>query len=876
MNGLIFRIYIGIILLFALIINVNELIYLVCLILIIEAITNHKIIHVISKKRYGQNFKQYYFNSDTDSSYDYKYSLEAERIFRILISSALFISVYFFQKELWFIPWLIAYLILFAGLSKWCPLSIFLISIGFKRSDESYVDGHFSFSWERSIALKITGIVTWVTLLICLILGATIIHDMESQYRIIYTARANVLSRNVKNLLEKNSNMPDSMIIQKIKPYLDELEFTAIEIITMKKRLWIGKKHSNSIFRVNVFRLSSSSINQLGEGIQLKAYHPPWHIIMSSNRSKLFIAIGLAFVVFCAFLIFVIHNTITSPFRKLIDATKKVSEGNLLTRVNIKSEDEFGQLASFFNDMIKQIEDQNNKLVASQEEYRKMRDAAINASNVKSDFLANMSHEIRTPMNAIQGYGDLLKEVIEDEEQKEYIDIINKSGDNLLRLIDDILDLSKIEAGKLEIKPEPLDIKEIVNEIADIFNLKTKDKGIKLIVENDPDIPSNLLLDGVRIRQILFNLVGNAIKFTSKGYVLIFTKCRKSKNEKKASLLFAVKDTGIGIPTEQLDDIFNPFKQQDGQSTREYGGTGLGLSISKRLVNIMGGTIEVSSKKGKGSIFKIILKNIPRADVEYDDEEDEIQHQIPSIADDTIKLLHDNIVFKKGKKTLLIVDDVTTNRNLIKKFLKSVNNINILEADNGLEVIQLAQKYHPELIFMDIKIPLLDGIKATQRLRKDPKTADIHIIALTASAMKSEQSLIAESGFDGFIPKPVKKTSIIKAIEKVISLEYATETPEQKKTPPKTVESLTLSTKDQTQLKQQLSQLHNNWLEIKDTCIISQIEKFAHDVHATAERFNNDTLDDYAALLLEKTRYDIGQLNPVLKKFTSIAKSCIT
>ena len=199
-----------------------------------------------------------------------------------------------------------------------------------------------------------------------------------------------------------------------------------------------------------------------------------------------------------------------------------------------------------------------------------------------------------------------------------------------------------------------------------------------------------------------------------------------------------------------------------------------------------------------------------------------------------------------------------------------------MEADNGLEVIQLAQKYHPELIFMDIKIPLLDGIKATQRLRKDPKTADIHIIALTASAMKSEQSLIAESGFDGFIPKPVKKTSIIKAIEKVISLEYATETPEQKKTPPKTVESLTLSTKDQTQLKQQLSQLHNNWLEIKDTCIISQIEKFAHDVHATAERFNNDTLDDYAALLLEKTRYDIGQLNPVLKKFTSIAKSCIT
>jgi PAS domain S-box-containing protein len=246
-----------------------------------------------------------------------------------------------------------------------------------------------------------------------------------------------------------------------------------------------------------------------------------------------------------------------------------------------------------------------------EEELKRAKESAENANKAKSEFLANMSHEIRTPLNAILGFSEILMNKAENQQQKSFLGTILSSGKTLLALINDILDLSKIEAGRLDLRFSPLNIEEILHEFEQIFTQRVREKELDFIIEISPGLPRGLLMDGLRIRQILFNLVGNAVKFTSFGYVKISAYYNfESEVEKKLNLILEVSDSGIGIQKNQQDVIFEAFRQQDGQSTRKYGGTGLGLAITKRLVERMNGVISVQSEIGKGSIFRVILPDI--------------------------------------------------------------------------------------------------------------------------------------------------------------------------------------------------------------------------------------------------------------------------
>ena len=356
-------------------------------------------------------------------------------------------------------------------------------------------------------------------------------------------------------------------------------------------------------------------------------------------------------------------------------------------------------------------------------------------------------------MNAVLGFTDLLYSLISDKKQQSYLEAIRSSGKSLLTLINDILDLSKIEARKMDLQYEPVNIATVFDEIKDIFSLKIKDKGLVFITEIGPDVPDNLLLDEVRLRQILFNLMGNAVKFTVSGHIRLFAKkIERPETDGKLDLLMAVEDTGIGILPESRETIFEAFKQQDGQSTKQYGGTGLGLTITKRLVEMMGGRITVTSEVGRGSTFAIVFHGVAC---------DATQTESRPYSADGRR----TIVFEPS--TVLVVDDIKANRNLVKAYLQDTP-IRFLEASNGEAAVSMAQKEKPDIILMDIRMPVMDGCDATQLIRGNVITRNIPIIALTASSMRSEQEKIRQCGFDGLLIKPFKKEDLVRRLSHFI------------------------------------------------------------------------------------------------------------
>ena len=377
---------------------------------------------------------------------------------------------------------------------------------------------------------------------------------------------------------------------------------------------------------------------------------------------------------------------------------------------------------------------------------------AENANKAKSIFLANVSHEIRTPMNAVIGFSELLMNQIDDPIQKNYLESIKTSGSSLLHIINDILDLSKIEAGKMDVNPEPTSINNIFEDIKNIFSLKAHQKGINLIFETD-DISGYLFnIDELRVSQILLNLIGNAIKFTNKGHVKICSNILlNDKKKKSCTLNIHVEDTGIGITDDALYTIFESFRQQDEQDIKKYGGTGLGLAISKKLAELMNGIITVESEIDKGSIFSLCIKDVELI------KDEKTTAKITSSNIEKIEFLESSI---------LVVDDIIINRELIKGIFKS-SKVNIIEAHNGKEAIIKASENLPDLIIMDIRMPVMDGHTASKVLKSDTKTAHIPIIALTAS-LSSEKNEELISIFDGYLRKPVTVNQIINEVRKFL------------------------------------------------------------------------------------------------------------
>jgi len=395
-------------------------------------------------------------------------------------------------------------------------------------------------------------------------------------------------------------------------------------------------------------------------------------------------------------------------------------------------------------------------------------EAAESANQAKSVFLANMSHEIRTPMNAIIGYAQLLqRDHSLSPNQREYIQIIGRSGDHLLTLINDILEMSKIEAGRVFLYDEIFDFFLLIQDIASMFRMRTDEKSLNFHVSVAPDLPRFVSCDSGKVRQVLINLMGNAVKFTEKGGIQVQAYLARrpqdtSEPTNRICICVRVEDTGIGIPPDKINIIFNPFEQ--GNTTRQISGTGLGLSISRQYARMMNGDITVESQPGHGSTFYFYFyANLVDSTSSWD-----------SRTKESLRIV--GLAPGQPVPRILIVDDNESNRSVLRLFLEKVGFL-VDEASDGQQAIEMFKNWEPHAILMDRYMPTLDGIEATSIIRNLPEGGNVPIIIISASAMKENHYEAILMGADYFIRKPYRESEVLETIKKVLSLEYIYEEP---------------------------------------------------------------------------------------------------
>lgn len=423
-------------------------------------------------------------------------------------------------------------------------------------------------------------------------------------------------------------------------------------------------------------------------------------------------------------------------------------------------------------------------------------------------------------MNAVLGYTDLLSSILTDKTQKNYIDSIKSSGRSLLTLINDILDLSKIEAGKLVLVYDYVNSDSFFTEFERIFALKASEKGIRFIVEIASGMPAGIYVDEPRIRQIIFNLVGNAIKFTNHGYVKLNVlaenyRTAKIKNENSREfldLIIEVQDTGIGISKELRNEIFEPFVQAS--AFKNYGGTGLGLAITRRLTSLMNGTISVSSLPGQGSTFSVRIPDVAfKRDFYFSDADPQI----------------DPSEIKFANATLLIVDDVEQNRSYVRDALKN-SGISVIEAADGEIGYNIAKYLVPNIIIADIRMPRVDGLQLLNKIKSNKKLKDIPVIAYSASALKDQKAKILQNSFAGLLTKPVIVGELYSEIMKFLNYTVV------KKPKSEQTESDSRDLREITDFK---ALLHSLESDLKDTWKTFEIRQPIGDIRSFGEKLIN-------------------------------------
>jgi len=398
-----------------------------------------------------------------------------------------------------------------------------------------------------------------------------------------------------------------------------------------------------------------------------------------------------------------------------------------------------------------QVEEANKELTIALEEAKK-------ADRAKSEFLANMSHEIRTPMNAIIGFSDILAEEKLTDEQRRCVNTICDGGKHLLEIIDDILDFSKIEAGKLDVQTSECSLKRLFAKIGSLMRPAALEKGLKFEIQENKGLPMNICTDPTRLEQCLINLISNAIKFTKEGHVYVKVSLEDKNNQ--PYIRFDVSDTGVGIPPEKQEKVFESFTQADGSTSRKYGGTGLGLTITRRLAELLGGELTLTSEQGGGSVFSLTIP----AGVDVTKQPLLDRDNI----DDHVRDEHDKLKEAKFSGHILVAEDVRSNQMLAKWLLEKVG-FEVTVAEDGNEAVQKVRSRSFDLILMDIQMPGMNGYEATKTLRNEGVKTPI--IALTASAMSGDEGKCICAGCDDYLSKPIDRRKLLEKIHKYLSAE---------------------------------------------------------------------------------------------------------